>query len=58
MHKMVAEVRAAGGKEFEEQVAAALRARIAEDTEAYKQFHAAVRAVAGWVYGGAHVGVA
>ena len=54
---MVAEVRAAGGAEFEKEVAGALRARIADDMEAYGKFCAAARAIAGWTFGGMLVGL-
>ena len=57
LHAMVAEVRAAGGAEFEKEVAGALRARIADDMEAYGKFCAAARAIAGWTFGGMLVGV-
>ena len=52
LHEMVAKVRAAGGAEFEKEVAGALRARIADDMEAYGKFCAAARAIAGWTFGG------
>ena len=52
LHEMVAEVRAAGGDEFEEMVAGALGALIAEDMEAFGEFCAAARAIAGWTFGG------
>ena len=52
LHEMVAEVRAAGGDEFEEMVAGALGALIAEDMEAFGEFCAAARAIAGWMFGG------
>ena len=57
LHAMVAEVRAAGGAEFEKEVAGALRARIADDMEAYGKFRAAARAIAGWTFGGMLVGL-
>ena len=57
LREMVAEVRAAGGEEFEKEVAGALRARIAEDMEAFGEFCAAARAIAGWTFGGMLVGV-
>ena len=50
LHEMVAEVRAAGGDEFEEMVAGALGALIAEDMEAFGEFCAAARAIAGWTF--------
>ena len=57
LHAMVAALRAAGGEKFEKEVAGALRARIAEDMEAYNKFSAAARAIASWKFGGMLVGV-
>lgn len=54
LHAMVAAMRAAGGDEFEGEVAAALGALINKSAEDFGEFQPAVRAVAGWTFGGKH----